>query len=201
MSLSASISKTVLDTILGRLTCLFLTGAAGDEAVARQAASHMLAAYHVETEDELGLAAEIISLRLHTLEALSDAADPDLPLNKILRLRGGAVSLSREAHKSQRKLDQLQRDRRAGIPAQPAENQPEKNQPTIAQSDPAPTNRPPTDHPLGVLETARAAVKIAAKKGGKSWAQAFQQRQTANRIAENLKKNQALHAGQSANAP
>jgi hypothetical protein len=119
MSFAATLPAALLNTILGRLALLFLSGAGGDLDAARDAATKMLAAYHPETEDELRLAAEIISFSLHALEALGQAADPDMSLNKILRLRSGAVSLSRESHKSQRKLDQLQKDRRAGVPIQP----------------------------------------------------------------------------------
>jgi hypothetical protein len=120
MSFPATIAQSILDTVIGRLAVLFLAGACGDMLVARHSASQMLAAYKPETPDELGLAAEIVSLQFHTIEALSYASDPELSLNKILRLRGGAVSLSRESHKARRKLDQLQLARRAGTTAQPA---------------------------------------------------------------------------------
>jgi hypothetical protein len=73
----------------------------------------MLAACYPETQDEPRLAAEIISFSFQALEALSHAAGPDISLNHKLRLRGSAVSLSRESHKAQRKLDQLQKARRA----------------------------------------------------------------------------------------
>lgn len=185
MSLPTTIPQAILDTILGHLANLFLFGAAYDSTTAHQAATQMLAAYHVETEEELALAAEIISFRLHTLEALSHATDPELSLNKILRLRGGAVSLSREAHKSQRKLDQLQRDRRAGIKPQPAATQTE-----------APA-RPKIEQALDLIETAGAAPPTEPKTSGKiTWSQSFQKRQMAQRIAENSKKNQAHHASQ-----
>ena len=187
MSLPTTIPPVILDTILRRLTQLFLTGAADDPIAARHAAAHMLAAYHTETEEELTLAAEIVSFRLHTLEALSYAADPDLSLNKILRLRGGAVSLSREAHKSQRKLDQLQRDRRAGLPAQPPKT----------QTEAAPS--PKIDQALGVIEAARQATPEPSKKI--TWSQSYQKRQLAQRIAENAKKNQARHAHLNATTP
>ena len=107
MSLPATIAPAIQDTVIARLAPLFLTGANGDVAAARGAAAQMLAAHKPETPDELSLAADIISLQLHTLEALSYAATPDLSLSKIFRLRGSAVSLSRESHKAQRKLDQL----------------------------------------------------------------------------------------------
>ena len=127
MSLAKTLPAAVLETILTRLAALFLTGAAGDITAARQAAAQMLAAYHPQTEDELRLAANTIGFSFHALEALGQAAAPDMPLTKILRLRGSAVSLSRESHKAQRRLDQLQNARRAGIPAatQPEPAQPE----------------------------------------------------------------------------
>jgi hypothetical protein len=182
VSLATFIDPAILDTVLGRLALLFLSGAAGDLTVARQATIKMLAAYHPETEDELRLAAEIISFSFHALEGLSQAAAPDMPLAKILRLRGSAVSLSRESHKAQRKLDQLQKDRRAGITPQPTE------QPT---SEPT---RPQIDKALALIEATRDAMTQATKNGGKTWTQSFNQRQTAKRIAQNLKKNQATHA-------
>src|SRR5476649_2930005 len=153
MSLPATIAPAILDTVVGRLAVLFLTGAAGDMTAAREAARQMLAAHNAETLGELTLAAEVISLQLHTLEALSYAADPQLSLNNILRLRGSAVSLSRESHKAQRKLDQLQAARRAGTTAPTTEV-------------PTPT-LPAVGNALELIETARDAIQIAAKTGGK----------------------------------
>jgi hypothetical protein len=183
MSFPATIAQATLDTVIGRLALLFLSGACGDMIAAHHAASQMLAAYNAETPDELGLAAEIVSLQCHTLEALSDASDPDLSLNNVLRLRGGAVSLSRESHKARRKLDQLQRARRAGITVQPTE----------AQSEPAPAN-PKIDNAFGPIEAAREAIQTTKKTGGQNWSQSLQKRMTAKRITENLKKKQAEHA-------
>jgi hypothetical protein len=177
MSLVTQLPAAILDTILGRLALLFLTGAAGDLIAAHHAARQMLTAYHPETEDELRLAAEIISFSLHALEALSQAAGSDLSLNQKLRLRGSAVSLSRESHKSQRKLDQLQKARGTGAPAQPA-------------AAPQPV-APGIDNALALIEAAREAMASAGKNGGQTWTQGYQQRLTAKRITENLKKNQA----------
>ena len=188
MSLPATIAQAILDTVIGRLALLFLAGACGDMTAARHAASQMLAAHNAETPDELGLAAEIVSLQMHTLEALSYASDPELPLNKILRLRGGAVSLSRESHKARRRLDQLQRARRSGTTTQTdeAQRQPAVEQPALAQ--------PRIDDALGLIEAARHAIQSAKKSGGQNWTQSFQKRMTAKRIAENSKKKQQEHA-------
>jgi hypothetical protein len=176
-----TIPQAILDTVLDRLALLFLS-AAGDPTTARHAAAQMLAAYNPETPDELSLASEIISFSLHALEALGYASNAELSLNRILQLRGSAVSLSREQHKAHRKLDQLQRARRAGLDQQPSE----------AQATPA---TPKTDKALGLIEAERTATGA----GGKiSWSQSFQKRQTARRIAKNLKKNQNQHASQTA---
>jgi hypothetical protein len=187
MSPAISLPAIILDTVLGRLALLFMTGANGDLSAARQAARQMLVAYHPETEDELRLAAEIISFSFHALEALSQAASPEMPLAKILRLRGSAVGLSREAHKSQRKLDHLQRNRHTE-PAKPAPIA------TAQPPEPAPA-RPHIDKALDLIEATRQA--MAASPGNnhaKTWTQSYQQRLAARRIAENLRKNQAKHA-------
>jgi hypothetical protein len=238
MSCAAAITPAILDTILGRLALLFLSGADGDLPTARHAASRMLAAYHAETPDELRLAAEVISFGLHALEALGQAAAEDLALNRIIRLRGSAVSLSRESHKAQRKLDQLQRDRRAGVTEQTASQAepamaPQQACPTptqmgtpspaplaarlvagplatpsaaplatpsaaplaapLAGSSPTASARPRVDAAISLVESGRPAIQSTGKNGGNNWTQGFQQRHAAQRIAENLKKNQALH--------
>jgi hypothetical protein len=178
MSLATSLPAVILATILARLARLFLTGAGGDLNAARNAASQMLAAYHPETEDELSLAAEVISFAFHALDALSQAADPDMSLNQKLRLRGSAVSLSRESHKSQRKLDQLQKARRTGI-ATPA--------PKAQAPQPEPV-QPKIDNPVQPIEITREAPPTAGKNKRQTWTQGYQKRQAAKRITENLKK-------------
>jgi hypothetical protein len=85
----------------------------------------MLGAYHSETEDELRLAANIVGFSFHALEVLGQAAAPDIPLTRILRLRGSAVSLSRESAKAERGLAELRKARQQSIPAPAAEIQPE----------------------------------------------------------------------------
>jgi hypothetical protein len=128
MPLPTTIPAAIIETILTRLAVLFLTGAAGDMTAARDAASQMLAAYHPETLEELTLAASIIGFSFQALEALSQAADPDKSLTRIIRLRGSAVTLSRESTKAATQLARLQKSRQQPSPAQP-EIQPEPAQP------------------------------------------------------------------------
>ena len=111
----ASSAATVLDTVLTGLASLFLSGAAGNRAIARQAAAQMLAAHQADNDDELRLAGKVIGLSFQCLEALSEAAAADLSLTAKLRLRTAAVSLSRESHKAQRQLDKLHRARRTQV--------------------------------------------------------------------------------------
>ncbi len=179
--LANTLPPAVVETVLTRLATLFLTGAAGDLTAARQAAAQMLAAYDPQTEDELRLAANIVGFSFHALEALGQAATPDMPLTKILRLRGGAVSLSRESHKAQRRLDQLQKDRRQGIPAQLAET----------RREPAPK----IQKTLDLIKDART-VTVAAKTKGLTWTQAYEQRQRDLRIAASQKRAEARIAAQ-----
>jgi hypothetical protein len=275
MSLATMLSGAVLDTILARLAVLFLTGSGGDLAAAHHGAAKMLAGYHPETEDELRLAAEIVSFGFHALEALSQAASHDLPLTKILRLRGSAVSLSRQSHRSQHRLDQLQRDRRTSRAAQPAAALPQEppapqasalpqepaaprpsslpqeppapqpssspqasappqlpsapQAPSLPQEPAAPRpsslpqeplapqassspqasappelpslpqapqapgpSRPRDDTAIPLIETIQTS-EATGSSSFKTWTKSYQQRRTARRIAENLKRNQAAH--------
>jgi hypothetical protein len=182
-ALPATIPQAIWDTLLGRLAPLFLIGAAGDPASAREAAHQMLAAYNPQTSVELRLAAEIIGFGLHALEALGQAADPALSLNRVLRLRGSAVSLSREAHKSQRKLDQLQRAHAIQPPA---------------QAQPSPQPEPAQDHPGTQTASPTEAECLAARTKAKIWLQSYNEREAAERIAKNLMQNQVDHAARAA---
>jgi hypothetical protein len=179
--LAKTLPAAILQTILARLAPLFLTGAAGDMNAAREAASQMLAAYDPWTEEELHLAANIVGFSFQALEALAQAATPDMPLTRTLRLRSGAVSLSRESHKAQRRLDKLKAARRAGIQA---EAQPEPTQPA-----------PRIEKALDLIDNTRT-VAAAAKTQGLTWTQAYEQRQRDNRLAASRKRAEARIAAQ-----
>jgi hypothetical protein len=181
MSLAKTIPAAILETVLARLAPLILTGAAGDMNAAREAASQMLTAYDPQTLDELNLSANIVGFSFQALEALGQAATPGMPLTRTLRLRGGAVSLSRESHKAQRRLDRLQAARRAGIRA---ETQPEPTQP-----------EPKIEQALDLIgDTSKIAA--AAKTKSLTWTQAYEQRQRDNRLAGSRKRAEARIAEQ-----
>src|ERR1700757_4157862 len=93
------------------IALLLLEGAGGDMETARHAAAATLSTYDPQTEAELRLAARIISFSLQAGGALAQAADPEMPLTRVLRLRTGAVSLSREAEKAERRLEKLREER------------------------------------------------------------------------------------------
>jgi hypothetical protein len=120
----ASFPAAVIETILARLAMIFLAGADGDNTAARQAAQQMLAVYNPHTEDELCLAANIISFNFQALEALGQAANLDQPITRILRLRSGAVSLSREAERARRSLSQIQKARQQAQAAEAPQAEP-----------------------------------------------------------------------------
>jgi hypothetical protein len=179
MSFPATLPAAILETILIRLAALFLTGAGGDPAAARQAASQMLAAYHPETADELRLAANIIAFSFQALEALGQAATPDMPLTRILRLRGSAVTLNRESAKAERRLGQLQKARQQAIPDQQPETQPAPAQP-----------EPKIDKAVALIHDT-GKIADAAKTNNLTWTQAYEQQQHEARIAASLKRAEA----------
>jgi hypothetical protein len=163
-------------TARAHTAALFLIGAGGDMTTARDAASQMLCAYHPETTDELRLAANIIGFSFQALEALAQAATPDLPLTRIGRLRGSAVSLYRESAKAERRLGQLQKARQQPIQAQQAEIQPEPAQPARR-----------IENAVALIQ-GTANIAEAAKTGNLTWTQVYEGRQRQTRIAARLQK-------------
>ncbi len=186
---AATLPVALLETILTQVAALLLTGAAGHSAAARHAAAQLLATYHPETENELRLAANIVSFSLHALEALAQAAAPELPMTRTLRLRGSAVSLSRESHKPERRLAQLQKARQQGTQAQPAAPQPEPIQPEPVQPEPAqPEQR--VEKPIALIQDT-VKTGAVAQANGLTWTQAYEQRQREARIAASLQRAEA----------
>ncbi len=180
MSVTEILPGAILETILDRLTPLFLAGTVTNQVAARHAAIQLLDAYHPRTPDELHLAAAIVSFGFHALEALTQATLPDLPLGKILRLRGSAVSLSRECHKAQRRLAQLQ----AATPAETSPSDEKSTQQEVSARDPAQID---------------AASTAKAQANKLTWTQAYEQRCRDKRIAASLQRAEARVAAQALN--
>jgi hypothetical protein len=189
MSLPPSLPAPILETVLTRLAALFLAGAGGDTTAARHAATQMLTAYHPRTPDELRLAANIVIFGFQALEALAQACTPDMSITRILRLRGGAVSLSREAAKAERHLGQLQK-----APQQPIQAQQPEIQPAPAQPEPA--QQPPPGIEKAALIHDTATIAVTPKTRDLTWTQAYEQRERDTRIAASLQRAQARIAGQ-----
>lgn len=183
MPLTNILPPAVLETILTRLAALFLAGAAGDQAAAHQAAAQMLSSYHPETEDEVRLAANIIIFSFQALEALSQAATPDIPITRVMKLRSGAVSLTRQSQKAEQRLEQLQKARQQG------------------KSAPAPTVQPEQriEEVQALIEDTNT-VAAAAKAKNLTWNQAYEDRQREARIAAGMQKREARLAAQAAAA-
>jgi hypothetical protein len=182
---AAILPAAVLETILIRLAAIFLAGAKGDMTAARHAAAQMLAAYDPQTGDEVRLAANIICFGFHALEALGQSAASDMPLTRVLRLRGSSVSLNREATKAQRRLDELQKARREAKPVQP-EPQPVQREAKIEKA-------------LDLIEETRK-VASAAEASGLTWTQSYSAHQRDQRIAASLKRAEARVAAQASAA-
>jgi hypothetical protein len=109
MSQPATITAAIFDKILAFLAPLFLVAATGDIGAAQEAASAMLGSYNPRTNRELRFAALSIAFAFGALETLSKAADPELALNQVLRLRGNANALNRSAQQNEVRLEKLQK--------------------------------------------------------------------------------------------
>ena len=91
----------------------FLPIFGNDRGLAREAAFEMLVEYRARTAEELRLAGEILCFSLQALKTLAEAAQPDLPATQVRAFRAAAVSLRRSEAQAQRKLDSLQKARKA----------------------------------------------------------------------------------------
>jgi hypothetical protein len=110
----------LLEMFVSFLLPLLLPAAGGDHATARAAALDLLAEYNPQTARELDLAAEAIANSLKSLTMLAQSAEPGLSQKALSDTLKWATSLSREGHRAQRRLDQMQRARRAGEKAERA---------------------------------------------------------------------------------
>ena len=102
-----SITAVVFDRLLAFLTPLFQSTRTSQPDLARQAARDSLASYGARTNRELRLAALSIAFSFGALDALSRAANPDLALNQVTRLRGNANALNRAAQQNENRLEKL----------------------------------------------------------------------------------------------
>jgi hypothetical protein len=159
--------EALFHTIIHQIALLLLKGAGGNMEAASQAAAVTLAAHCPQTEVEFRLAARIVTFSLQAGEALAQAADPEMPINRVLRLRTGAVSLTREAEKAERRLEKLREARLQNLPEEP---------------EPEAEESPAVETTTALIEDNR---KIAtyAKARGLSFTEALKQRQREQRLA------------------
>jgi hypothetical protein len=172
----ADLPEAFLQTILHQIALLLLEGAGGDMEAARHAAALTIGSYAPRTETELRLAARIISFSLQAGEALAQAADPEMPLNRVLRLRTGAVSLTREAEKAERRLEKRREARTDDVAASP-EPIPEPESPRVEKT-------------TALIEDNRK-VAAYAQANGLTWSEALKQRRREQRLADRQQKPQA----------
>ncbi len=213
MSLPATVPVAILETVLIGLTAVFLTGAGGDIAMAREAARQMLGIYQPQSEDELRLAANIIAFGFRTVETLGQASAPGLPTAVMLRLHASAVGLSREAARAERRLVQLRKARQPVIAAQATKTAPASLATKVAKASALMRDALASDILNGDVLVNDAQVReflteeatvqppgkvaAAAKASGVTWTQAYNDRQRDLRIAASIKKAEARVAAQS----
>jgi hypothetical protein len=173
--------KPYLLTIIQQIAMHLLAACNGDLEAARKSASDAFGCYKPETELELRLAARVIGFSLQANEALAQAADPGMPLLHQIRLRSGAVSLSREADKAERRLQKLQAARRQGIPEAP-QVQPEPGLPSIKPAAPR------VEQPAAPV-AAPGTVAAYAKAHGVSFTEAMKLRQRDQKLAARMMKD------------
>ena len=161
MSIVSRFPAALLETILFPLASILLA-AADDRDAARLVAIETLESYDPQNAEELRLVAKLVCFSLQSMQALGQAAGADLPLTRVLRLRGGAISLTRAAERAQRRLQALRQARRDGVPP--------KASTQVVQPEAA------AERAVVLMEDTRK-VAAAAKANGLTWSQAYKQRQ------------------------
>jgi hypothetical protein len=182
----ATITASVFERILAFLTPLFMGAQTIDIGLARESASGMLASYGARTDRELRFAALSIAFGFGALEALSRAANPELALNEVLRLRGNANALNRAAQQNETRLEKLQKQPPAVIEA---ENESTEDAPT----DALPASSEAADllaYARSTLKSMMSAAVPAAPAPVKVVALSRQQRRAAERKAEKVRMRQ-----------
>ena len=147
MSIPASISAAVVDTIIAFLLPLLLPGAGGDIQAANAVALELLADHQPQTGRELRLAGEAIAFSLKGLAMLGKSAEPASSVEGLNSSLKWACSLARSGHQAQRRLDELQRLRRPAA----------RRREPVAEPDPGP-EAPAAAEPV----TARDALSAAS---------------------------------------
>jgi hypothetical protein len=123
-----NLPEAFLDMLIHPLANMLLqTSQPRDSSTAVKNALDVVRAFNANSEAEIRLAIRIAMFSIQANIALAQADMPDLPLSVVIRLRQGAVTLTREADKAERWLHKLQAARRKGEapPAKPPQ-QPEK---------------------------------------------------------------------------
>lgn len=188
------------------LAPLFLIPGISDLAAARDTAASTLASYGARTDRELRFSALSIAFGLGALEALSKAADPDLPLNHMLRLRGNANALNRAAQQNEARLEKLQKQPPIAAAAEDLEEAPEGAPGGVPEeammeafANALPANiLPASSDPADLLAFVRAQVKSMMSAPDPTSAPVMplsrQQRRAAERKAEKIRQRQQEEA-------
>ena len=187
MSHPATITTAVFEKIIAFLAPLFLIQGTSDIAPAREAAEATLASYGARTDRELRFAALSIAFGLGALDALSQAASPDLALNHVLRLRGNANALNRAAQQNETRLEKLQKQ-----PPIVETGESSEAATTDSLADSLPTSSETAD--LLAFVRAKVASMMPAPAPATVFPLSRQQRRAAERKAEKTRQRQQEEA-------
>jgi hypothetical protein len=168
--------RAYLLTILQQFAMMLLAACNGNLHDARKAAAETLKAFDPKTEAELRLVARIVGFNLQAGEALAQAAEPGMPITRVIRLRTGAVSLSREAQKAEQQLEKL-RQAAAEPEAQP-------------ELEPVPAS---AENAAELVEETRT-ISAYAKAHGLTFTEAMEQRERDKSLAKRAAKEAARAA-------
>ena len=111
--LNAAIESTILETLLP----LFITGAGGDEEIARATIRDQIASYQPASVPELLKIGRIVGLRMSAVDNLRLSIAGHASHEDIRQYWDAAVALTKEADQDVKALDEMRARRRPGVRA------------------------------------------------------------------------------------
>lgn len=163
--------QALLTAMIRPLATLLRPAAGDDTAVAWDAAIRTVLLQDPYDIAELRLIVRVETFSLQAAEAAAQAGQADIPPQRAIRLRSGAVALSREAEKAERRLEKLRaaRDEAAATDQPPAA----QAQPDLLPEAPDP---PPAASEADTGTDGLTRILHAAASQNSPWPQAPQPR-------------------------
>jgi hypothetical protein len=184
--MSLDLPDSLIETLILPLTALLLAASGNDNATAKANALKLIEVHDPTTVIELRLAVRIELFNIRANQTASEAGTRDLSPEIATRVTAGAISLTREADKAERRLEKLKT-------ARPQAQEEPRTQSFSPASDPDPERESPLRDPQAVAEEIKQ-ITVHAQANGLPFAKAYKQRKLEKRLALRQERDARLQA-------